>query len=362
MADQKTVGTVSVMVSSLILLLAASCLAGACRATEAGIAEYRKPPGNGTVKTGTALYPEQENFQDNSALFFIAETERSGAFKPGLGYKESVLRENLGDYAGAVFAAFKELLWAYACTDLPKKNDKPTISIKSIKEGLESTRAEYIKKDIPKEQKETVLAAIDSVLAFVNADYSRARNLLQRIFPNENELDSFPRWMELVCLLEEGSAGQADKSAYSAIRARYMLFPPYWYFGARHISDLVSSDYAEHCINIAPQGPYASQAKQMLAVRAGMDIKNSGDLLSKYEIDSLIKYALDENNPQTLSRIFPLLALNDNPYTLYATAALRSLTSDARFKTWFTEQEKTDRKGQGTQNRLQERLRYIARG
>ena len=39
----------------------------------------------------------------------IAELERAGVYKRGMGFAESSLRERSGDYAGAVLAAFKEL-------------------------------------------------------------------------------------------------------------------------------------------------------------------------------------------------------------------------------------------------------------
>ena len=43
----------------------------------------------------------------------FAELERSGSYIQGMGLAESGIREEAGDYAGAVLAAFKELDWVY---------------------------------------------------------------------------------------------------------------------------------------------------------------------------------------------------------------------------------------------------------
>ena len=44
----------------------------------------------------------------------LTEMERSGAYARGMGMVESVIREDAGDYAGAVLAAYKELAWMYS--------------------------------------------------------------------------------------------------------------------------------------------------------------------------------------------------------------------------------------------------------
>jgi hypothetical protein len=43
----------------------------------------------------------------------FAQLERSGTWLQGMGFTESGIRENAGDYAGAVTAAYKELSWMY---------------------------------------------------------------------------------------------------------------------------------------------------------------------------------------------------------------------------------------------------------
>jgi hypothetical protein len=56
-----------------------------------------------------------------------------------------------------------------------------------------------------------------------------------------------------------------------------------------------------------------------------------------------------------LSRLFPLLSLPDNAYTLYAAGAMRTLSSVEVFRTYFTEQQAA------ATGRLAERLAYISR-
>lgn len=87
-------------------------------------------------------------------------------------------------------------------------------------------------------------------------------------------------------------------------------------------------------------------------------IKNEEGLAlkTKREIEVLISQSVNSGDPQVLDSLLPLIGLPDNPYTIYAVGALRSLVSVPRFKEYFSAQASSSR------GRLAERLAYICRG
>jgi hypothetical protein len=343
------------LAAGAIVLLA--CCEFSCSAEKAPV-RTRTPVNPGEK----ALFvPPEEKSGGITALAAIAETERSHRRVTGLSFREAEIREGLGDYAGAVIAAFKELLWDYS---LGGGQHDGTSGAVHLRDALKAIRELYTgteQKKLSGTEIETAIAAVDCAQSFINGDYPQARSSLGKLFLGETEIDSFPRWMELVCLMEEGGANDAVLSEYSAIRARYESFPPYWYFGARNMPDWLNGEFAERCINSAVSGPYAGDAREILAVFSGLRNMDGSSLLSQFEIEELVVKAVNENNPQILSSLLPLLALNDNPYTLYASGALRALAAKENFKDWFAGQEKTAVKS-SVPDRLADRLRYIARG
>jgi hypothetical protein len=295
-----------------------------------------------------AVFAKSEGGAD-LALFAIAEAERARGFKPGMGLRESSILEKDGDYAGAVIAAFKDLCWAYSY------DSGGGTTIEVIRSSLQKVRELYSNDDVlSDEQKSRALAAVDAADNFICGKYSAAKKILTELFIDNSEPDSFSHWMKLVCTLEEGEGGV---SSYSAIRARYELLPAYWYFGARNMPLEVSGEYAERCINTSPDGPYSDEARRILAVFAGLKTSDGPAMRSKYEIESFITLAVNNNSPDILKGMLPLLALNDNPYTLYASGAMRALSARENFRNWYNVQAEN-----GAKNRLEDRLKYIARG
>jgi hypothetical protein len=123
--------------------------------------------------------------------------------------------------------------------------------------------------------------------------------------------------------------------------------------------------YAERAINLSPDGPYAADARAMIAEFVGLSQADSGAIMSMYEIETTVVNAVNAKNPESLAVLFPLTALPDNPYTLYAAGALRGLASDAQFRRYFDRQLaalKDNKKPDLSQTRLAERLAYIVRG
>jgi hypothetical protein len=274
----------------------------------------------------------------------IAELERSGGFVPGLGLAESNLRESSGDYAGAVLAVYKELSWAYG-------RGEGGVTREAVAAGLGSVL----------ELGPGAAEAARAVLAFFEGRWKEAGTLIEQLFAEETETDAFSRWMLLVCAMEQGDLSREIRGEYSAIRARYAAFPEYWYRGARcfRIPGTVVSTagaYAERCINLAGNGPYAPECRAILAETAGLGGKDGGAIKTQAEIELLVETALRNSRPELLAGLLPLVELPDNPYTIYASGALRALAADEKFRAWFSSQ------AANAKGRLAERLLYISRG
>jgi hypothetical protein len=114
-----------------------------------------------------------------------------------------------------------------------------------------------------------------------------------------------------------------------------------------------SSEYAERCIDLAPQGPYADEARVWLAKAVGLKAQDGPALRTKAEIEALLQRALGSNQAEALGDLYPLLSLPDNPYTFFALAAMGSVAQEGPFKPYFTASLKN------ATGRLAERLRFV---
>ena len=272
----------------------------------------------------------------------IAELERAGAYQRGMGFAESDLRERTGDYAGAVLAAVKEMSRFYGFGEI-QKND--------LELGLDRTIALE-----GQEGKGPAVQAALALRAFIEGRWSDAEYKLTEIFTETEESDGFINWLLLSCTLENNRDDRKAGSAYKAIRARYMQFPEYWYRGARVFSGSIASEYAERCINLAPEGPFAGECRSILASLAGLNAQDGVSIRSKLEIEDCIARAVRLGNPVLLDPLIPLISLPENPYTLYAIGVLKSLASVPLYKEYF------DTLATGSKGRLADRLIYICRG
>jgi hypothetical protein len=343
------------------LLLCAACSAPANtpknRPPEAAFGEFpatealpENPPESAGIPGKDAGDPGGNagsgNAEARAGLEEFAELERSGGFVPGMGLAESNLREASGDYAGAVLAVYKELSWVYSRGEGGVTKEALTAGLANILELGAGPGA---------------VEAAQAALAFFEGRWNEAETLLKTLFAGETETDGFSRWMLLVCALEQGNASREIRGEYSAIRARYALFPEYWYRGARYFRTLetvvpAAGAYAERCINLAGNGPYAAECRSILAETAGLGEKDGGAIRTQAEIEAFADTALRSSRPELLAELLPLVGLPDNPYTLYASGVLRALAADERFRAWFLSRA-AEAKG-----RLAERLLYISRG
>ncbi|MDR2759439.1 MAG: hypothetical protein LBB78_08660 [Spirochaetaceae bacterium] len=290
------------------------------------------------------------------ALEELAETERSGGFTPGMGLSESMLREWSGDYGGAVIAAYKELSWAYGYGAGITK-DNMTEGLKTVVSLYETGEGNSALKDpsLGEEARIQALRAARGIQAFHHGLWTEAKLSLEGLDAGD-EPDSFIRWMFLVCRLEEGEPFRQVLGAYGAIRARYERFPEYWYRGARHFSGHIRGEYAERCINLAPQGPFAEDCRRILAETVGLPSQEGSSIKTRVEIEELITRSAVSGTPGVLTELFALLSLQDNPYTLYTAGALRALAIQEDFRNWFTHEAAQ------ASGRLAERLFYISKG
>jgi len=292
----------------------------------------------------TAITLKQNEGEIDISLYLksldeFAELERAGTWLQGMAVTESGIRENAGDYAGAVAAAYKEMALAYGRGIVEKKD---------IEQGL----INLLKIDSGKD----VITSANAVLAFFRENWTEASADLALLFDEYEEPDSFVNWMLLVCALEKNREDRRSGAAYKAIRARYTQFPEYWYRGAKAFSGSIAAEYAENCINSSTQGPFADECREILAVHTGLKTEDGLFLKTKREIELIISQSVNTANPALLDSLFPLISLPDNPYTVYATGALRVLTQVPVFRDYFNTQVSA------SSGRLAERLSYICRG
>ena len=302
------------------------------------------------------------------ALEDMAELERAGVFIPGLALLESSLREKAGDYGGAVIAAFKESAWAFGQGKMGREEmEKGIEQVARVFRGEGGETVQEIRAG-EKQRSEAVQAA-EGILAFLRGDWEEAEELLT-LFAAREEADGFSRWMLLVCFmeksLERGERAGEIRSSYGAIRARYSRFPEYWFraaraFSAREYSPGVVAgrfpqEYAEQCINLSPRGPFANECREILAGNLGLSLSEGRVLMSMAEIDDIVRSALSSEKPEILGDLFPLMALPDNVYTLYALGILKNAAARPSVKD-FLEAE-AGRSG----GRLAERLRFTLQG
>ena len=347
--------------SAILVILCAACTGAGNSGGNSPFGGANKPgssPGQAEFLLAAAE-SEHTSFQLDvfapdirSSLEQLAEIERAGNFSPGLGITESGLREMAGDYAGAAIAAYKEISWAYGFGIASESQVKDLLRevIALFENGSTETET----------RRNAGVRAARACMAFAREDWKEAEELLLTVLAPDEEPDSFIRWMLLVCSLElnkNGDDGRTTRSAYGAIRARYALFPEYWYRGARSLSGSdggIAAVYAEQCVTLSPQGPFAASSRNILAEHFGIS-PHGKDIRVKAEIEHILRASVSMNDPTIANELFPLLALPDNPYTLFALGATRELASVPKFREFFIEEA---RKHSG---RLGERLNYIVR-
>jgi len=207
---------------------------------------------------------------------------------------------------------------------------------------------------------DTVTLTANAIIAFLKKQWDTAAEGLEPLFNESDEPDGFGRWLILVCVLEKNKTetlaeNRQASAAYKSIRARYSQFPEYWYRGARCFLGGIAAQYAENCINLSPQGPFADECRSILAANTGLKNEDGLSIKTKKEIEAIISQSVNSSNPQVLDSLLPLIGLPDNPYTVYAVSALKTLTGIPKFNEYFSGHAAVSK------GRLAERLLYICR-
>ncbi|MDR1419983.1 MAG: hypothetical protein LBI86_06390 [Treponema sp.] len=305
------------------------------------------PEDAGSASGAEAAGPDGETVF--KSLERIAGTERMSGYVQGLALAESRLREEAGDYAGAAVAAYKELAWLYGYGAVPRSSlEEGLNNVTALENGTgETDGAGMIQDGVP---------AARALLRFLAEDWAEAERLLSALPVFREEADGFIRWLLLVCAMERGPVLPETQSSYGSIGGRYGHFPEYWYRGARAMRGTLAAEYAERCVSLAPEGPFALECRGIMARALGLAAADGPSVLTRAEIERVISRAAAERKPEYLSVLMPLLSLPDNTGTLYAVGALRALGQAPEFRLYFSAQAA---KAGG---RLAERLAYIVRG
>ena len=114
-----------------------------------------------------------------SELSSLAEMERRGRYEPGLGIHESGLRERAGDSSGAVFAAYKDLSYAYANgavseQDIDARLDR--LDERAMSDGARDA---------------DVLSAVAAIRLFRSGKWAEAASALIVLAAGDGQADSF---------------------------------------------------------------------------------------------------------------------------------------------------------------------------
>ena len=263
-------------------------------------------------------------------------------YEAGTGTVESGLREAMGDFAGAVFAAYKELSYSLSMG---------FIDDKAVATGLLGVKTTFE----ARKEKDDVFAALACIELWQKKDYKAC---VQKLSGMKAVLDpsSFGAWMLGACRLSLSPADLNILKAYAAEERRYASFPEYWKRAAvalAGVDEAGSRAAAERCIALSPSGPNALPARRILTESFGFPKEDPAKMLIKAEVDSIVYKALVSREPSLLSRLLPLLDLPDNPFTMYALGAMKGIAEDATFASGIAAL------GKGAGKRVAERIAYI---
>ncbi len=276
-----------------------------------------------------------------SELFDICETERRNGCLQGLGALESMLLEGTGDAAGALYAASRDLFVAYAYGE--SSLDDALGRLDGIQQGW---------LDSGHQPDAALVYAVASVRSALVGDWEPGK--APRTATGPESPDSFRAWLSLAYRIQNGVATSEEIRRYSAMQARYSSFPPYWrVFTLAGLNQEFSVDAAERCIRLAPHGHYAELSRHSLASNFGLPDGSGKAVLTSGEIQAIVEDAVASGDYDRLETLFPTLELPDNPSTMFAVGALRSLSEIRDVRLWL---ESRRARAQG---RLAERLRYV---
>ncbi len=296
-------------------------------------------PGSGAGRAGPAVSMETEKaWQELAAL---AAWERRLGYRPGMGQTESFIYDALGRLDLALLASGKDMIYGRS------QALHPAEEVRSFLELLALLAADL-------NQTETVRAAALALEAYFREDWKALAEALSGTDINSGGLrdaDSFSRYLGAVADL----ALNGTMESYEPMQARYAALPDYWFWLGRFGNDPgLARHAAERCIVLSPGGFFNGRAREILALGYGLSKGAGKALLVPAELEDLTAKAVAGRDWESLKACFPLLALEDNPLSLFALGMLKGLASDKAVRSFLlAERDKSS-------GRLAERLNYAA--
>lgn len=275
----------------------------------------------------------------SNRILELAEIERRQGYQSALGIEEIGLMLDEKDGAGFVFSVFKELVYAF---DYGQHEELGT-ELDLLGEGVTSFGFEPL-------QVERALSAINAVRAFDGERWEDASRLI-KLTGNDVQADGFKNLLLAICRIEMDSIPLEE---FSIFQSRYRNLPRYWFYASRlDRHPELAKDAAVRCILLSGSGPFSLKARESVCLHYGIEKSSASQLVLASESQLIIEEALYYSQPERLEMMLPVLSLPDNPDTLFALGALKSLAADRQIREWLY------RKKAGAAGRLAERLIYV---
>jgi tetratricopeptide (TPR) repeat protein len=265
-------------------------------------------------------------------------------YEPGLGLMQSEACERLGDFDGAVLAAFKEAEYgaAYGAA-------KPL----EIQKNLANLGRKLEDKTFNPEGKgKTALLAIS---AFAKKDWQTALTVLE----SRRGAQIFEKYLLLSTRIELKRTTSADVEAFAALMPSLRSLPPYFYrlyLGLKGLPGTSAdrlADVLETAINLAPGCEQAQGYRKELAGVLGLSTADGARIQTRAELSSAAEKAATSGELAFLDPLIATLDLKDNRSTLLAVGILRAFAKESRYRPYIIDKSRL------SAGRARERLNYI---
>jgi tetratricopeptide (TPR) repeat protein len=262
-----------------------------------------------------SLLRDMEKYE--KALEVAREYGRLFDYEPGIGIIESVFYEKLGKVNESIICAAKDLEYARYSGNIDTKEELTRLHNLEVKAKDKSWNPKGLGKE-----------TLGGLIYYASDKWEESFAELSK---GGTELKGLPFYDFLLesAILESGKASSKDFSDYRALEDYFSSFPNYYYHLYRGMSSSAGNPDSnemrgamESCILLAPSTVYARQTRIALGEYLGLGHKDGAKLLLAPELDKIYILLLEGRSPRVLEPVFELLGLQDNDYTLAATAML----------------------------------------
>jgi hypothetical protein len=270
--------------------------------------------------------------------------EASYPYEPGLGLMQSEAYERIGNFDGAVFAAFKEAEYGKAY-GAAKSSD--------IQKNLVALGRRLDDKAFNPEGKGK--SALQAVSAFAREDWAVALGILK----DRTDPLTFEKYVLLSARIELKHATSADVDSFATLMPSLRSLPPYYYrlyLGLKDLADVGVdrlADVLETAINLAPGSGESRSYRTELANVLGLAPSDGSRILTKAEVSAAAEKSAASGETALLDPLVSVLELKDNRSTLLAVGILRAFAKDGRYRPYIIDKSKN------STGRTRERLGYI---